>query len=373
MQHYFTPASALSALTEGLSRMAKADSVQSVLVFACDANDYERETLSAVLQSQTKPLIGGVFPQIVFQNQAYEQGALVIGLPYALHSVCISGLSESNRCFADEIEAALAGQSTPPTVLVWVDGLAKCISDLVDGLFDVLGAEPHYIGGGAGSLSFVQKPCLFSNQGVHQDSALIGLLQAPSRIAVGHGWSSVDKDHQITRVEKNTIYEIDHRNAFEVYASVVNRYAPQLLVKANFFQVAQAFPFGINKFSDEKVARDPIAVTDEGALVCVGELVEGDFVDILSAKPAQLVTAAAETASRAYGQASMKPPQMALLIDCISRALFLKPQFHLELDAIWQVTPAHTPLFGALVLGEIANSGAGYLEFYNKTTVVASI
>jgi hypothetical protein len=373
MQHYFTPDGALSALAEGLERMAKDDAVQSVLVLSCDANAYANEALSRLLQAQTKPLIGGLFPQIVFQYQAYEQGVLLVGLPYALQSFCIGGLSESNRCFADEIEAALADQPTPPTVLVWVDGLAKCISDLVDGLFDVLGAEPHYIGGGAGSLSFVQKPCLFSNQGVHQDSALIGLLQAPSRIAVGHGWTSVDRDHQITRAEKNTIYEIDHRNAFEVYASVVNRVAAQTLVKDNFFQIAQAFPFGINKLSDEKVVRDPIAVTDEGALVCVGELVEGDFVDILSAKPAQLVAAAAETASRAYAQVGAAPPQMTLLIDCISRALFLRPQFHLELEAIWQVTPRQTPLFGALVLGEIANSGAGYLEFYNKTTVVASI
>lgn len=373
MHHYFAPTSALSDLAQGLCQVAEQASVKSLLVLSCDANAYAESELVALLQAQSKPLIGGVFPQIVYQTQAYENGVLVIGLPYALDWVCIEGLSEPGRCFADDIETALAAYATPPTAMVFVDGLATGISDFVDGLFDVLGANPHYIGGGAGSLSFVQKPCLLSNRGVHQDSALIGLLSATSCIGVGHGWTSVDKDHQITRVEKNIIYEIDHCNAFEVYQSVVNRFSVVPITRDNFFEVAQAFPFGINKLSDEKIVRDPIAVTDAGALVCVGELVEGDFVDILSAQPQQLIAAAGDTAQRAQQQRPSSPAHMTLLIDCISRALFLKQHFHLELEAIEQVTPQDVPLFGALALGEIANSGVGYLEFYNKTTVVASI
>ena len=58
------------------------------------------------------------------------------------------------------------------------------------------------------------------------------------------------------------------------------------------------------------------------------------------------------------------------LIDCISRALFLGDDF---IDEIKAVSEANTPMIGALSLGEIANNGREYLEFYNKTCVVGML
>ena len=56
-----------------------------------------------------------------------------------------------------------------------------------------------------------------------------------------------------------------------------------------------------------------------------------------------------------------------LLIDCISRGLFLGEGFIREIEA---VRAGNTPLIGALTLGEIANDGKDYMELYNKTCVV---
>jgi hypothetical protein len=53
--------------------------------------------------------------------------------------------------------------------------------------------------------------------------------------------------------------------------------------------------------------------------------------------------------------------------DCISRALFLEDRLGEELAA----AAGGGDLFGAMTLGEIANSSRAYLEFYNKTAVVA--
>lgn len=373
LAHYFQSSADLSCLAQGLQQVSAGEGVKSMLVFCADGNQYDESALNDVLKAQSRVLMGGIFPQIVYQDQAYEQGCLVIGLTAELHVEVIAGLSDEKADYAEDIDQAFAQVDESETVLVFVDGLAKRISSLVDGLFDVFGAEPDFIGGGAGSLSFEQKPCLFTRQGVQQDCALVGLYQSPSRLAVGHGWTSVDQDHQITRVEKNVIYEIDNRNAFEVYQSAVNAISATPMSMDNFFEVAQAFPFGINKLSGEKIVRDPISVTDEGALICVGELVQGDFVDILSAQPDQLIQAAEETAKKAYATSAQQAPQMTLMMDCISRALFLKQDFSRELSSVNQISGDSVPLMGALVLGEIANSGAGYLEFYNKTTVVASI
>jgi hypothetical protein len=48
--------------------------------------------------------------------------------------------------------------------------------------------------------------------------------------------------------------------------------------------------------------------------------------------------------------------------------LFLEDKFSQEINAVWS---ADQPLVGACTIGEIANSGSDYLEFYNKTSVVA--
>ncbi|MFN2343877.1 MAG: hypothetical protein ABR542_10995, partial [Desulfonatronovibrio sp.] len=55
-----------------------------------------------------------------------------------------------------------------------------------------------------------------------------------------------------------------------------------------------------------------------------------------------------------------------ILIDCISRVLFMENDFSMELSAV----DDRALTFGALTLGEIANTGDSYLEFYNKTAVV---
>jgi hypothetical protein len=65
-----------------------------------------------------------------------------------------------------------------------------------------------------------------------------------------------------------------------------------------------------------------------------------------------------------------RAPGSLLLMDCISRRLFLGAAFAKETAVM---APAATPSAGACTIGEIANSGTEYLEFYNKTAVVAAM
>jgi hypothetical protein len=347
----------------------------SLLLLSCDANHYPLELLNPLLHSLTKPIIGGIFPQILHEQSASETGFVLVGLPYTLEVKTIPHLSDSEQDYEEAIATECADLTETDTLLVFVDGLAKRIASLVDGLFANFGTATRYIGGGAGSLSFVQSPCLISNQGVIADAALIGVLSTTSRLAVGHGWQTIVPDLQVTRVDRNIIQEINYCNAFDFYAMHINQHSQQEITPQNFFEIAQSFPFGINKLDGEKIVRDPIAVTEEGYLVCVGELSQGDFVDLLSADAPSLIQAAQHTANLAMAQLANHDAdyQFTLFIDCISRALFLKTRFNEEVAAVRQTTGEDKPLVGALVLGEIANSGTGYLEFYNKTSVVALI
>jgi hypothetical protein len=369
MQVSFTEDPSLAALDRLLQDSSSKPGTASLLILGGETNLPDSASLDALLRQQRLPLIGGLCPQILHGRTAYEHGWIVVAMPEPLTVRRIDGLSDPASDFAADLERAFADVPNQPTILVFVDGLAKRIAGLIDALFDVFGTEPHFLGGGAGSLSFVQKPCVLSNEGVHADAAVIGLLAIPSSLSVGHGWRPVVHDLQLTSVDRNVIRQIDYRPAFEVYAEQVNALSPIPISADNFFQVAQAFPFGINKLAGEHVVRDPIAVTPEGALVCVGELTQGDFVDLLTATADQLIEAAGHTARRAAHADGRLGP--TLFIDCISRALFLGERLTEEVEAVKGQSGADV-LFGAMVLGEIANSGSGYLEFYNKTSVVAT-
>jgi hypothetical protein len=100
----------------------------------------------------------------------------------------------------------------------------------------------------------------------------------------------------------------------------------------------------------------------------VGEVPAESYVDILSGSLDSLVVAsnkARRLAEEAY--ASSMSDRLIVFIDCVSRVLYLQEDFDQELDAVFNKGDR---MVGALTLGEIANSGRDYLEFYNKTSVV---
>jgi hypothetical protein len=105
------------------------------------------------------------------------------------------------------------------------------------------------------------------------------------------------------------------------------------------------------------------------AMLCVGDVPEGAFIRVLTGTKASLIDAAARASQDAqHGfRHATATPDFACFIDCISRVLFLQGAIRQELA---NVQGAY-PLFGALTLGEIANDGQDYLEFYNKTAVLA--
>ncbi len=90
-------------------------------------------------------------------------------------------------------------------------------------------------------------------------------------------------------------------------------------------------------------------------------------MEILTGDTESLIAAAGRSLAKAMAAHGGGEKKTALLIDCISRALFLGEDFSRELSA---VNRGEMPLIGVLSLGEIANSGEDYMELYNKTCVV---
>lgn len=351
-----------------IQRVLSHEETAGLLILAGDDNRLVPADVDPVLQALEIPVVGGVFPAILHEGRKYDRGTLVIGLPTRPNTAVIAHLSHPDTDLDNALLSQMGDADNGKTMLVWMDGLSHRIRDLVDAVFNLFGLEHNYIGGGAGSLSFEQRPCLFTNRGFLQDSAVIASLDLASGVAVSHGWQSVSGPYKVTEADGNTIHSLNWQPAYAVYRSVIRQTAGHTLTSDNFFTVAKAFPFGINRLGAEKIVRDPILVDDNDGLVCVGDVPSEVYVDILSGTPDSLV-AAASTALRDAVDAYPGAPGSGsiFVIDCISRALFLEDHFEHELACLNRYD---AQMFGALTLGEIANNRKDFLEFYNKTVVV---
>ncbi len=371
MKTFFSPSSSLSVFFGSLSEFMEDPDVGSVMILSADGNGWDVDAANEGLRNQSKPFFGGVFPRILYGKASYESGFVLAGFPQGAEVQVIEGVSDEASDYEPHLlSAANAWDSMEgeQTLLVFVDGLSSRIAALVRSLFYSFGLRANFVGGGAGSLSFEQKPCLLCEQGMIQDAALLVRLPMPSGVGVAHGWEPISDAMKVTAAEGNLIRSLDWEPAFERYRGLVEPHAGREFTADNFFEIAKGYPFGIGKVGAEVVVRDPLQTRGEG-LVCVGEVPKGSFVRLLHGTPETLVKAAAGSlsAARASYPKRASPPRLALFIDCISRALFLEERLPEELEA---VVCGETPLVGAMTLGEIANSGRDYLEFFNKTAVM---
>ncbi|WP_411893323.1 FIST signal transduction protein [Winogradskyella sp. A2] len=311
--------------------------------------------------------IGGLFPKVIHDNSILDKGIVINTLNEIETLFVIENISTKNF----SIPKVNFKENQDYSLFTYVDGLTSNISNYLGELYENYGMQTNYFGGGAGSLSLEQKPCVFTNKGIYQDAAVVCIMRMASRIGVRHGWNKVDGPFIVTKAEGNVIKEINWKNPFEVYKTVVEKHSGKTFTNDNFFEIAKGYPFGILKEDAECIVRDPLMVNENNELVCVGELEDNMVVDILNGNEKSLIEAAKTATEDSIKQTTA--PRKAILIDCISRILFLEDNFNKELNTITETIKAEFPdvsISGALTLGEISSYGEGFLEFYNKTVVV---
>lgn len=348
---------------------------EALLIFVGDEEqDLDVKKLIEDLNQQGYNFFGGVFPAIVYGSEMSKQGALMHKLPVAEKPYLIEGL-ENETIDLGAIDSFRQEPERDLTALVLVDGLTANINGFLAGLFNLLADSVNYIEGGAGSLSLTQKPCLFSNEGLFQDAALVTLLRAKSKLGVRHGWEKLAGPVVATKTDRNTIYELNWRSAFQVYKKIVEADCGEEINEDNFFDIAKGYPFGMIKDHAESIVRDPISVGPNGELICVGSVPENSVVDILKGVHSSLIAAAGQAAADCTDIDCQKLNSQ-MIFDCISRVLFLGDNFEEELatvNAKMKVEGFNGLPLGALTLGEISSYGDGYLEFFNKTIVTGAI
>lgn len=255
------------------------------------------------------------------------------------------------------------------SLLVMLDGLSPNISDFLDYLFELVPQNTQIIGGGAGKMTFMQEPVVFSKDRFFENSALIISLNSKLHCGVKNGWEYLKGPFITTNSKNNLLKTLNFKNAFELYKNIVEKDSKQVFNDDNFFDIAKSYPLGILKLNKEIVVRDLIFVDDEKNIVLVGNIPQNSIVNVLKGESENLINSSLnniKNISKDLKENSFE----TIIFSGISRSIYLGDKFTNELDEIKRVVRSDKKMFGALTLGEIANNGKEYINFYNKTCVV---
>ncbi|UMB60872.1 FIST C-terminal domain-containing protein [Lutibacter sp. A80] len=366
MNDIYFPSKNITSLKHYLIKLDNDENVKSVLFFMADKEHFSEQELTPVLKNIKKPIIGGIFPELIFKSTRKITGVLLIPLEFELNTQVID-LVTPTETIINQLEITQKNSIAPSSSLfVFYDAFSENKSSFIEVLFNFFGINPIYIGGGAGSLDFNSFPCIITNSGFHQNKAIIGWTNIKIAIGAAHGWESISFPLKVTKTDKNEIIDINWKPAFEIYKEIVELHSKKTFKANNFFTIAKSYPLGISKIDAEKVVRDPYK-TVSNKLFLVDKIQEGEYIEIMNGDRKTMLESAKNATDKAFSISNKKEINTIFCIDCITRALYLDEDFKMELDTIGQ----KAKISGILSIGEIANTGESVLEIYNKTIAVA--
>ena len=312
---------------------------------------------------------GGIFPGLIHGEVKSTEGAIICKMP-GIGEPSIVSIKDPDRIQIPEFTELLSLESNIKyTAIILIDGMAPNKGLFLSEMLNRLGDSVNYFGGGAGFQNMKKDQCLFSSEGFIDDAAIVFLAKLESCLGVRHGWKRMMGPLVATRTDRNVICEFNWENAFEVYREAVEKDSGRKFSKSNFYDIAKEYPLGLFREGCENIGRATVALTDDGDIVCGGEVHGNAVVDILGGNRESLIRAA-QMAAEDCRVPEGRRISHCLVSDCISRALLLENEYPEELKAISRgIQPAGVPE-GALTLGEISSFGERYLEYLNLTTVV---
>lgn len=339
----------------------------TALISVAEYTEIDVNNLIIELNKKGIRFIGGIFPMIIYNNDVSKKGIVVHRLHHVIDLSTIQNISKKNF----SVSPIEFKNNTAYSLITYVDGLTSNISHFLSTLYENYGMKTNYFGGGTGSLTLKQRPCVFSKDGFFQDAAVVCLMEMKSNIGVKHGWQKLDGPFIVTKAKNNIVEEINWENPYEIYKKIVEEDSGIKFSDSSFFDLANGYPLGIIKQGVDYIIRDPLTVKGNKSLICIGEVEENTMINIMKGDNSLLIKAAKDASVEIVSKAVN--PKNAIIIDCISRILYLKDEFKYELESVSHTIQDKFPnvsVSGALTLGEISSYGNGYIEFYNKTIVV---
>jgi hypothetical protein len=331
---------------------------EELMILVGENSYYDVESLIKYLNDKNIKFFGGVYSRLLIGDKCESTG-FIIQKHEPIYSATVLPYLMRIKLDKETLRNS--------TAIILVDGLSVDIKSLTDTVYNKLGNTVKYIGGGAGFYDLKQRPCIFDNNGLAKDILHICIIKSDINISVEHGWNVLEGSFTVTESKDNTLIKLDNYPAFDVYKDIIEAEETIRLYKEDFFVYAKDHPFGI-VYKNQKglIVRDPIALNEYNAIVCVADIPEYSELYVLKGDSNTLLNSSLKIAEHCAKNAPKK--YVPLLFDCISRAMFLEDRFPEELKNIQDKLVY--PVEGALSIGEVSSLENGELVIHNKSTIL---
>lgn len=207
---------------------------------------------------------------------------------------------------------------------------------------------------------------------VAQSGNIIAIGFYGDKLKVSHGsmggWETFGLEREVTSSKNNVLFEIDHKNALELYKKYLGKYADELPGSALLFPLSLKQP---NNSDSDSVIRTILTIDEENqTMTFAGDLPIGSKVKFMKANFDKLIDAASEAATNSLSMNTIQP-KLAILISCIGRKVILSNRIDEEIEAVAKTFGKDTSITGFYSYGEISPLNPfTNCELHNQTMTI---
>ncbi len=348
----------------------------AVVVFASARHDHPT-LLAALAESAGTEVVVGASSAGEFTDRERGEGKVsAMGLRSDSMRFAIGlgeGVSRDARAAAAQVVRGFAGAddlSLPyHSALVLTDALAGHTDQLVEELTVLTAGNYRFFGGGAGDDARFEATHVFAGRQVGSDSvAALEIRSArPVGVGVAHGWEPAGPGLRVTEAQGSRLVSLNGAPAIHAFQEHAEQTGQRLNLK-------DPMPFFLHNVlgirgGDGYRLRVPLAVQDDGAILCAAAVPEGAVVHLMKTSGASAVQAARHATQAALQALAGARPAGGFVFDCVATRLRLGREFEDELQACARLL-APAGFVGCNTYGQIARAEGQFGGFHNCTAVV---
>ena len=355
-----------------------------ILIFASARFDQEALLKGIVSVTQETPMVGCSTAGEILPDSPSRRSVVVMAIKSDTLQIATglgTGISDNPRKAGQEVASQVSQSKllSPHGLLIFPDGLAGNVAEVIRGAQEILGFSFPIVGGSAADdFSFKRTYQYF--QGKVYTNAVPGVLLSGS-ISVGigarHGWQPLGNPRTVTRATANVVRQLDGKSAVNLYEDYFGK-AAAALKKESLADMTILYPLGMLVPDEEEyLLRNVLRADADGSLVYAGEIPEGSEVRLMMGSKAKALAAARRAAEQAVVAIAPGTPRFRLVFSSCSRWRLFGRQIEKETLAIRQILGQTVPFIGFYGYGEQAPMSAagfkGLSYFHNESVVVVAV
>ncbi len=311
----------------------------------------------------------------IYNNSVHDNSIVATAVQFEKTDVIAVSANISNYNNSYELGEWLFNNINKPDlqfIFVISDGGLVNGSELVKGM----NSQNHNIpitGGLAGDAARFEKTVVGLNKNpIQGDVVAIGIYG--SNLLVSHGsmggWDIFGRERVITKSINNVLYEIDGKNALDLYKEYLGEYVNELPGAALLFPLS----IKINQNS-EPLVRTILSIDEKNkTMTFAGDIPEGSNARLMKANFDRIIEASSQAANTCFSPLKsqiVNNNSLAILISCVGRKLVLADRIDEEVESASEMFNPKTVVTGFYSYGEIspfvANSSC---ELHNQTMTI---